>query len=153
MLGSGRDDLEAGLRSLEERHKDRARCWVGFDVPFAHRLTAGADIMAMPSRFEPCGLVQGACQRYGTPVVAHAVGGLRSTIAPYNPDADTGTGWLFDTCDGHALRTSLHHALSTYTHARPAFHGVAARGMAVDWSWTRAAERYEATLIDAKYSW
>ena len=31
---------------------------VGFNVPFSHRLTAAADILLMPSRFEPCGLNQ-----------------------------------------------------------------------------------------------
>ena len=50
--------LEEGMRWLEASNKDKARGWVGFNVPFSHRLTAAADIILMPSRFEPCGLNQ-----------------------------------------------------------------------------------------------
>ncbi|GFH26876.1 starch synthase, chloroplastic/amyloplastic [Haematococcus lacustris] len=55
LLGSGRDDLEAALRDMEARNKDQCRGWVGFSVKMAHRITAGCDVLLMPSRFEPCG--------------------------------------------------------------------------------------------------
>ena len=48
---------------------------------------AGCDILLMPSRFEPCGLNQLFSMRYGTVPVAHATGGLRDTIANYEPSA------------------------------------------------------------------
>jgi starch synthase len=51
-LGSGGADLENGLRWLESTYRDRARSWVGFNEPFSHKLTAAADILLMPSRFE-----------------------------------------------------------------------------------------------------
>jgi hypothetical protein len=37
---------------LEARFPDKFRGWVGFSVPMAHRITAGCDILLMPSRFE-----------------------------------------------------------------------------------------------------
>ena len=46
----------------------------------SHRITAAVDILAMPSRFEPCGLNQLYALRYGTAPVAHATGGLRDTV-------------------------------------------------------------------------
>ncbi len=58
MLGSGRGDLEDGLRGMEAGRPDQCRAWVGFSVAMAHRMTAGADMLLMPSRFEPCGLNQ-----------------------------------------------------------------------------------------------
>ncbi|XP_048598822.1 starch synthase 2, chloroplastic/amyloplastic-like [Brassica napus] len=76
MLGSGRPDLEEVLRRMEYQYRDKARGWVGFSVRTAHRITAGADVLLMPSRFEPCGLNQLYAMMYGTVPVVHAVGGL-----------------------------------------------------------------------------
>jgi len=54
-LGTGTPDLENQLRAMEGRHRSAARGWVGFSVAMSHRITAGCDILLMPSRFEPCG--------------------------------------------------------------------------------------------------
>ena len=54
------------MREMEHRFKGRAVGWVGFSVPVSHKITAAADILAMPSRFEPCGLNQLYALRYGT---------------------------------------------------------------------------------------
>lgn len=74
-----------GFRWLESSYRDQARGWVGFNVPMSHKITAAADILLMPSRFEPCGLNQLYAMRYGAVPVAHATGGLRDTVVPYNP--------------------------------------------------------------------
>ncbi len=59
--------LPARPRSdMENRNKDKCRGWVGFSVRMAHRITAGCDILLMPSRFEPCGLNQLYAMAYGT---------------------------------------------------------------------------------------
>lgn len=80
MLGSGRHDLEEELRNMENWNKEKCKSWVGFSVKMAHRITAGCDLLLMPSRFEPCGLNQLYAMRYGTVPVVHAVGGLRDTV-------------------------------------------------------------------------
>lgn len=60
-------------REMEEHRQDQCRGWVGFSVRMAHRITAGCDILLMPSRFEPCGLNQLYAMAYGTVPVVHAV--------------------------------------------------------------------------------
>ena len=64
---------QAGMRWLESAYPDKARGWVGFNVGMAHRMTAGADMLLMPSRFEPCGLNQLYAMAYGTVPIVHAV--------------------------------------------------------------------------------
>lgn len=74
---------------MESWRGDQCRAWVGFNISIAHRITAGCDILLMPSRFEPCGLNQLYAMAYGTVPVVHAVGGLRDTVvrplAPSSP--------------------------------------------------------------------
>nr|DAD21471.1 TPA_asm: hypothetical protein HUJ06_022934 [Nelumbo nucifera] len=88
MLGTGRPDLEQLLRHFESQHHDKVRGWIGFSVEMAHRITAGADILLMPSRFEPCGLNQLYALSYGIVPVVHAVGGLRDSVQPFDPLAE-----------------------------------------------------------------
>ena len=143
MLGSGRADLENDLRSMEASHNQQTRSWVGFSVKMAHRITAGADILLMPSRFEPCGLNQLYAMAYGTVPVVHAVGGLRDTVTPFNPFEQTGTGWTFERAEAEHMRGACTNALETYRKYRPDFIKLQRRGMAQDLSWDHAAQIYE----------
>lgn len=58
--------MEKQLEQLETEYPDKARGIAKFNVPLAHMITAGADFMLVPSRFEPCGLIQLHAMRYGT---------------------------------------------------------------------------------------
>lgn len=58
---------------MEAGRHQQCRGWVGFNVSLAHRITAGADMLLMPSRFEPCGLNQLYAMAYGTVPIVHAV--------------------------------------------------------------------------------
>uniref|UniRef100_A0A0A9DQ75 starch synthase n=1 Tax=Arundo donax TaxID=35708 RepID=A0A0A9DQ75_ARUDO len=153
MLGAGRGDLEVMLRHFERVHHNKVRGWVGFSVPMAHRITAGADVLLMPSRFEPCGLNQLYAMAYGTVPVVHAVGGLRDTVAPFDPFGDAGLGWTFNRAEANKLIEALGHCLDTYRNYRESWRGIQARGMAQDLSWEHAAQLYEEILVKAKYQW
>ncbi|NP_001288582.1 soluble starch synthase 2-3, chloroplastic/amyloplastic [Zea mays] len=153
MLGTGRADLERMLQHLEREHPNKVRGWVGFSVPMAHRITAGADVLVMPSRFEPCGLNQLYAMAYGTVPVVHAVGGLRDTVAPFDPFSDAGLGWTFDRAEANKLIEALRHCLDTYRNYEESWKSLQARGMSQDLSWDHAAELYEDVLVKAKYQW
>lgn len=58
--------MEKQLLQLEAKYPENARGVAKFNVPLAHMITAGADFMLVPSRFEPCGLIQLHAMRYGT---------------------------------------------------------------------------------------
>lgn len=102
------------MRWLESAYPDKARGWVGFNVPMSHKITAACDILLMPSRFEPCGLNQLYAMRYGTVPVAHATGGLRDTVLPFNPWE--GTPAFPESCDS----SDLHLSIQTAARQQPA---------------------------------
>ncbi|KAL8160944.1 hypothetical protein V2J09_012433 [Rumex salicifolius] len=153
MLGTGRPDLEEMLRRFEGQYKDKARGWVGFSVKMAHRITAGVDILLMPSRFEPCGLNQLYAMSYGTVPVVHAVGGLRDTVLPFDPFNNTGLGWTFDRAESGKLIDALGNVLMTYREYKQSWEAIQHRGMRQDFSWDHAAKIYEEVLVAAKYQW
>ncbi|KAG9139942.1 hypothetical protein Leryth_026298 [Lithospermum erythrorhizon] len=153
MLGTGRPDLEEMLRQMESHYKDKIRGWVGFSVKTAHRITAGADILLMPSRFEPCGLNQLYAMRYGTIPVVHAVGGLRDTVQPFDPYNESGLGWTFGSADTNQLIHALGNCLFTYREYKESWNGLQRRGMTQDLSWDNAAQIYEEVFVAAKYQW
>jgi starch synthase len=98
----------------------------------------------MPSRFEPCGLNQMYSQRYGTPPIAHATGGLNDSIVDCTSAtlADgTATGFLFAEPTAGALAGAVERALAAYRD--PAmWRALQRNGMARDFGWKASAERY-----------
>ncbi|KAK9830206.1 hypothetical protein WJX72_010297 [[Myrmecia] bisecta] len=149
-LGTGDAGLEAGMRWLENAYPDKARGWVGFNVPISHKITAAADLLLMPSRFEPCGLNQLYAMRYGTVPIAHATGGLRDTVIPFNPWDGTGTGWTFSPCTCEAFVSALATSLDTFREHQDSFRALQQRGLERDSSWNKAAAEYEQIFEWAK---
>lgn len=64
--GTGKKPMEQQIEQLEIICPEKARGITKFSTPLAHKIIAGADFMLVPSRFEPCGLIQLHAMRYGT---------------------------------------------------------------------------------------
>ncbi|XP_057849357.2 soluble starch synthase 1, chloroplastic/amyloplastic isoform X1 [Cryptomeria japonica] len=147
MLGSGDEYIESWMKTSESSYKDKFRGWVGFSIPVSHRITAGCDILLMPSRFEPCGLNQLYAMRYGTVPVVHCTGGLRDTVEDFNPfdndGAGSGTGWRFSPLSKEAMVGTLKIAIETYHQHKSSWKGIMKRGMLQDYTWENAASQYE----------
>ncbi|TMG74256.1 MAG: glycogen synthase GlgA [Betaproteobacteria bacterium] len=135
VLGRGEREHETALAALAARHPQRIGVAIGFNEELAHLIEAGADLFLMPSRFEPCGLNQMYSQRYGTPPVARATGGLVDTIA------DGETGFLFERAESAALVAAVRRALEVYREPRR-WRELQRRGMARDFSWSAPARQY-----------
>jgi starch synthase len=146
VLGAGEPALEAALRAAAAANPRSIAARIGFDEPLAHLIEAGADLFLMPSRFEPCGLNQMYSQRYGTPPVARATGGLVDTIVDCTEatlaDA-TATGFLFGEATPLALLEAVERALVVYRDAKR-WRQVQRAGMARDFGWAAAARQYAA---------
>jgi starch synthase len=135
VLGQGERSLEGALAAAAARHPGRIALATGFDEELAHLIEGGADIFLMPSRFEPCGLNQMYSQRYGTPPVARATGGLVDTIV------DGETGFLFDRAEPAALAAAVRRSIAVWR--EPArWREVQRAGMRRDFSWRAAARQY-----------
>jgi starch synthase len=140
ILGSGSDDLENDARRLSMNFPQQVKTHLLFDSEMAHRIYAGADMILIPSRYEPCGLIQMIGMRYGCVPVARATGGLRDTVLDYSRSGK-GTGFLFNKISSDALVKTIKRALAAYEDKRR-WLGIQRRGMKQDFSWERSAKIY-----------
>lgn len=151
VLGSGDPDVEAGLREFVRRDPRRFGVRFKYDAGLAHRIEAGADMILMPSRFEPCGLTQMYSMRYGTIPIVRATGGLADTVQPFDPRTKRGTGFVFQHADVTGLLWAIDQALAVYAKPGP-WTVLMQNAMTRDLSWDLSAERYEAVYSRAQFN-
>ena len=137
LLGEGEAPLAAALRAAARRWPGRVSFTEGWDDALSRRLYAGADALVVPSRFEPCGLVQLLAQRHGALPIAHRVGGLRDTIR------DGETGILFAPLAAQTLVEAALRGAALIVEQGPA---LLRRLLAHDVSWRRPAAHWERLL-------
>ena len=151
LLGSGERWLEEGWQAVAARHPGRCAVRIGFDETLAHRIEAGADLFAMPSRFEPCGLNQMYSLRYGTPPVVRRTGGLADTVVDADEAAARGAqgnGFVFDAPQADALAQALDRAFETFRDPLR-WRAIQRAGMSADLGWASAARAYRLLLAEA----
>jgi starch synthase len=144
LLGQGEAWLEQVFTSLARQYPSQIGVQIGYDEKTAHRIVAGADVMLMPSAFEPCGLTQMYSLRYGTLPLVRAVGGLADTVVDCTPlslAGQTATGFVFQDFNAEALRHAMQRAFALAQ--RPdEWASVQRRGMALRFDWLGAAQHY-----------
>lgn len=135
-LGAGERRYHDLLAAHADRFPDRVAVEFAFTDRLEHGLLSGADLLLMPSLYEPCGLTQMRAQRYGAIPVARRVGGLQDSIE------DGRTGFLFTEYTPEALEAGVERALAVY-HDKRAWAAMVKRSMELPFGWGGAADRYQ----------
>ena len=142
ILGTGDQEYEDVFRSAALQSGGRMSAQIRFDDALSHRMYAGADMLLMPSLFEPCGLSQMIAMRYGTLPIVRETGGLRDSVTPYNQFTGEGTGFSFANYNAHEMLYTIQGAARLYREEPEIWSGLMSNAMAADFSWARAAEQY-----------
>lgn len=141
ILGSGDVKIETAVRRAAEQYPGRLGLKLGFDEPLAHRIMAGSDMILIPSRYEPCGLVQIYGLKYGTVPIVRATGGLDDTVAGFDPDTGKGTGFKFAEYEAGAFLGKVKEAVEVFGD-KSRWKRLMRNGMQQDFSWQKSARRY-----------
>ncbi|GMH43688.1 hypothetical protein BSKO_11610 [Bryopsis sp. KO-2023] len=144
ILGTGKKKFETALKAMDGTNNFKGI--IKFSPRLAHLITAGADFMLVPSRFEPCGLIQLHAMQYGTIPIVSNVGGLVDTVK----EGETG----FHICEMdledilpanvEAIAETVTRAANTF--GTPAFEKMRSNCIAQDLSWAKPAKKWEATI-------
>lgn len=141
ILGTGDGELQQSLQRAGEPYPDAFAFIQRFDEELARIILAGADMLVVPSRYEPCGLTQLYAMKYGTIPVVRATGGLKDTISEANERTGGGTGFTFKLADSTDLMAAIQKAARVYRMPL-IWRGIQTNGMSMDFSWEKAARSY-----------
>ncbi|MEA4906145.1 MAG: glycogen/starch synthase [Anaerolineaceae bacterium] len=147
-LGTGNPQLEDACRKLEKDYPKQVRAITRFDGALARNMYAGADLLLMPSRYEPCGLAQMIAMRYGCIPLARATGGLRDTIHD-RLNSNKNTGFLFEKPSASDMAKTIQRALKQFADDLQ-WMPMQVRGMLQDFSWQNSAAQYANVYLSHK---
>ena len=147
-MGSGIEELEEVAADLDDRFPGKFKAVLSFKGAEKYKTYAAADFAVMPSRYEPCGLVQMEGMRFGTLPIVAPTGGLADTVA------DMKTGLVMEhEIDADGLEAEdVTMLVSNFERAIKVFNSPAQyRGMQTtamevskDYSWANAVKKYVA---------
>ncbi len=138
ILGMGPKKIKQTLVAVAQKHPDHFVFVPTFDERLARRIYAGADMLVVPSKFEPCGLTQMIAMRYGTIPIVRKTGGLADTVT------DGKTGFVFKEYNESALLAKMKEAIALWNTNPNKWQRMAIRCMREDFSWLMSAKKYKA---------
>lgn len=148
LLGSSqepaiRDEFQTLRIALNE--SPHCHLELAYDEELAHQIFAGADMILVPSVYEPCGLTQMIGMRYGAVPIVRRVGGLADTVFDANySDRDfyERNGYLFTDYTTDGLESALKRAIGLWSRYPEYFRQLRRNGMNQDHSWNKPGQRY-----------
>lgn len=150
-MGSGIEELEEVASDLEARFPAAFKAVLSFKGQEKYKTYAAGDFALMPSRYEPCGLVQMEGMRFGVLPIVAPTGGLADTVL------DLKTGFVLEREldmdlilpeDVAMVAGGIKRAAALYadTAAMRAMQ-TAAMKAAKDFSWVSATKHYVAHFL------
>lgn len=136
LLGTGSPKQVSILEHLATTHRHIAFVHT-FDERLARKIYAGADVLLVPSKFEPCGLTQMIAMRYGTLPLVRKTGGLADSVT------DGQNGFVFGPYTGTALASAMKKAILLFQNKQNRWHTMIQHAMKTDFSWDRSAKEYK----------
>jgi starch synthase len=141
LLGTGDKPYQELFRKLRRQYPQKLGVRIAFDEPLSHKIIAGADMLLMPSRYEPCGLTQMYALRYGTIPIVRAVGGLRDTIEEFYLKTGKGNGFVFNAYEAPDFLAAVKRGLALFSQ-KEKWLTLMTNAMAIDFSWKQSARQY-----------
>lgn len=140
-LGGGSARFRDFFSELKKQFPQKVGVYLRSDWTLPRKIFAGTDILLLPSKFEPGGVVVIEGLRYGAVPLVRKTGGLSDIVEEFNPEKNTGTGFTFEKYDPFILGITLVRALEIYKFGR-LWRGLIRRSMLKDFSWGKVAEGY-----------
>jgi len=135
-LGRGNHEWEERFNWFSSFYPKNVYCQFVFDDYLASQIYAASDFLLIPSKYEPCGLIQMIAMQYGTVPIARATGGLKDSIT------DGVDGFLFKKYTSYDLEKKLKEAVRMKKNNKKRFDKIISAAMKKNFSWDKSAKEY-----------
>ncbi len=142
VLGSGNDRYRLELTVLQKKFPEQIGLHLRPDFTIPRKIFSGADMMLIPSLFEPGGIIALEAMRYGCCPIVRRTGGLNDIVTDYNSNSKTGNGFSFKTIDSWAFFGAIIESLTIYNQPE-SWKSLVKNCMSADFSWSNAASEYD----------
>lgn len=142
-LGSGEDRYRLELTVLQKNFPEQVGLHLRPDFRLPKKIFAGADMMLIPSLFEPGGIIALESLRYGCVPIVRRTGGLNDIISEFSAATKEGNGFSFKHKDAWSLYGKIMQALVIYNHPK-LWKALVKNCLENDFSWSHAASQYDA---------
>jgi len=132
------------IKHILNEHPD-CHLELGYNEELAHQIYAGADMILIPSVYEPCGLTQMIAMKYGTVPIVRNTGGLADTVFDANfanKPSNERNGYVFNDYNQAGLESALRRAIGLWYDYPHLFRELAVNAMNCDYSWNYPAKHY-----------
>jgi len=146
LLGSGEAGINNEFQQMAEEYanNDKIVIKLMYSEALSHHLYAAADMVLVPSMFEPCGLTQLVGLKYGALPVVRKTGGLADTVFDVDDENSRNepNGFVFEGADEGSLDAALDRALEFYKENPGLWADISSKNMQIDHSWNSSATGY-----------
>ncbi|MFA6603355.1 MAG: glycogen/starch synthase [Patescibacteria group bacterium] len=142
VLGTGDEQFRQGFTELKKHFPNNLGLHLFSNFELPRKIFAGADLMLIPSSFEPGGIIALEALRYGCVPLVRRTGGLNDIVTDFDPNSGEGNGFSFRERSAWALFGAIIEALAIHRQSTQ-WHRLVRNAMASVVTWDDAAEEYE----------
>ena len=148
VMGNGERNYENFFEYIENKYKGKFKV-MRYSNNLAKKLYAAADLLLMPSAFEPCGLSQMIASRYGTVPIVRETGGLKDSVRDFGCEGG-GNGYTFCNYNKHDMVYSIKRGVQDFVNDGPAWVNKMKTCIERDFSWKPTVKEYVALYKKVK---
>lgn len=141
ILGTGDQKYREFFSKLEKEFPGRVGTHLMHNAILPRKIFAGSDLLILPSRFEPAGIVVIEAMRYGTVPIVRCTGGLADIVTDFNPELGVGNGFSFSQFHELSFYGAIVRALQVYRNKKT-WNALVKKVMKENFSWDHSAQGY-----------
>ena len=140
VMGNGEKRYENFFDYVESKYQGKFKA-IRYSAGISKKLYAAADLLLMPSLFEPCGLSHMIASRYGTVPIVRETGGLKDSVRDFGCEGG-GNGYTFANYNANDMVYSIRRGVEDFINDGQNWDKKMIACINKDFSWKPTVQEY-----------